>query len=104
MLAMRIYKVKVSNAVSADLDELARFIAAMYRPESGHNYVNRILGQLAALSYTADIYTQSRYAAARRIHPKAKTLSIMNHRWTVIFHIEVDTVVVDRILPSKMIL
>ena len=28
---------------------------------------------------------------------------VNNKRWTYVFHIEDDTVVVDRILPSKMI-
>lgn len=38
---------------------------------------------------------------ARKIHPEAKTLSIMKHRWTVVFHIDGDFVVVDRILPAS---
>ena len=82
---------------------MAEYIASLYRPESGHNYVDRVLGQLAALSYTADVYPLSRIMTAKRIHPQAKTLSIINHRWTAAFHhIDGDFVVVDRIIPSKM--
>jgi len=92
----------VSNKASSDLDAMAEYIASLYHPESGHNYVNRVLGQLAALSYTADIYPFSRLTTAKRIHPQAKTLSIINHRWTAIFHIDSDFVIVDRIIPSKM--
>ena len=33
-----------------------------------------------------------------------RLLSIMNKKWTVVFHIEIDTVIVDRILPSKMMI
>lgn len=99
---MRSYEVIVSNEAYSDLDEMALYIAKLYRPESGHNYVNRILGQLVALSYTADIYQFSHLITAKRIHPQAKTLSIMNHRWTVVFHIESIYVIVDRIIPSKM--
>lgn len=99
---MRVYRVIVSKTASFDLDSMAEYIASLYRPESGHNYVNRILGQLEALSYTADTYQFSRLMTAKRIHPRAKTLSIINHRWTVIFHIEGDFVIVDRIIPSKM--
>ena len=102
MLAMHVYRVIVSNKASLDLDAMAEYIASLYRPESGHNYVDRILGQLAALSYTADIYPFSRFTTAKRIHPKAKTLSIINHRWTAIFHIDGNFVIVDRIIPSKM--
>lgn len=99
---MHVYKVIVSNKASLDLDAMAEYIASLFRPESGHNYVNRILGQLAALSYTADVYPFSRYTTAKRIHPQAKTLSIINHRWTAIFHIDGNFVIIDRIIPSKM--
>jgi len=102
MLAMRNYKVIVSNKATADLDSVARFIASIHRPESGHNFVNKILGKLAALSYTADIYQYSQLPSAKTIHPKAKTITILNHRWTIVFHIEKDYVMVDRIIPSKL--
>lgn len=102
MLAMNVYRVIVSNKASSDLDAIAEYNASLYRPESGHNYANRILGQLASLSYTADTYQFSRLMTAKRIHPLAKTLSIINHRWTVVFHIDGGFVIVDRIIPTKM--
>ena len=101
MPAMRNYEVIVSPKAASDLDDVARFIASIHRPESGHNFVNRILCNLAALSYTADIYQFSQLQAARLIHPRAKTITILNHRWTVVFHIERSFVIVDRIVPSK---
>ena len=101
---MKTYKVIVNNEAVSDLDGISKYVAGLYRPESGHNYVNRILGQLAALSYTADIYPFSRYAIAKAIHSKAKTLSIINHKWTVVFHVSGNYVVVDRIIPSKMMI
>ena len=102
MIAMRNYKVIISENASSDLDAMAKYISTLYRVESGHNYVNRILGQLASLSYTADIYQYSKFVIARKIHPFAKTLSIMNRKWTVVFHIESDYVMVDRFIPSKL--
>lgn len=101
---MHNYKVIVSDEAYSDLDEMALYIAKLYRPESGHNYINRILGQLAGLSYTADIYQFSPMLTAKRIHSQAKTMSIMNHRWTVVFHTESTYVIVDRIIPSKMMM
>lgn len=101
MTAMRIYQVIISYEVLSELEAVAQYIASIYRPESGHNYVNRILGQLAALSYSADAYLYSRFELAKAIHPKAKTITIINHKWTVVFHIEGDFVIVDRIIPSK---
>lgn len=101
---MQSYQIAVSNAAVADLDGIASYVASLYRPESGRRYVNKLLGQLASLSFTADILAYSRFAVAKAIHPKAKTLSIVNHRWTVVFHIDGDFVVIDRILPSKMMI
>lgn len=75
-----------------------------HNAKSGHNYVNRILGQLVSLSYTADINPFSRYAIAKAIHPKAKTMSIINHKWTEVFHAAGNFVFVDRIIPSKMLI
>ena len=102
MPAMKTYKVIVSKAAVLDLDSISSYVASLYRPESGHKYVNRILGQLASLSYTADIYPSSRFATAKAVHPNARTISIINHRWTVVFHIKEQYVMIDRIIPSKM--
>ena len=101
MTAMRIYQVVLSYEVLSEMEAVAKYIASIYRPESGHNYVNRILGQLAALSYSADAYRYSRFTLAKAIHPKAKTITIVNHKWTVVFHIDGDFVIVDRIIPAK---
>ena len=94
MPTMRNYRVIVSNDATDDLDGMVRYIASLYRVE--------ILGKLASLSYTADMYRYSQFATARRIHPKAKTLFIMNHKWTVVFHIDGNFVMIDRFIPSKL--
>lgn len=103
MTAMRTYQVIISYVVLTELEAMAQYIASIYRPESGHKYVNRILGQLAALSYSADAYQDSRFTLAKAIHPKAKTITIVNHKWTVVFHIDGDFVIVDRIFLAKTI-
>lgn len=103
MTAMRTYQVIISYAVLTELEAMAQYIASIYRPDSGHKYVNRILGQVAALSYSADAYQYSRFKMAKTIHPKAKTLTIINRKWTVVFHIDGDFVIVDKIFPAKTI-
>ena len=50
---MRSYKVIVSKEALSDLDSIAAYVAGLYRPSSGHKYVNRILGQIASLAFTA---------------------------------------------------
>lgn len=101
---MQKYNVIVSSDATTDLDEIADYIANIYRPETGHKFVNRILGQISSLSYSAGTYRTSPFIMARMIHPQAKTMSIIRHKWTVVFHIEQPNVIVDRILPSSLII
>ena len=101
---MQKYNVIVSSDATTDLDEIADYIASIYRPETGHKYVDRILGKISSLSYSAGTYRISPYIMARMIHPEAKTMSIINHKWTVVFHIEQSNVIVDRIIPSSLII
>ena len=66
------YTVIVSNEAVGDLDEIANYIATVFRSASGHNFVNRILGQIQALSYSAGTYRESPYMMAKLIHPIPK--------------------------------
>ena len=45
----------------------------------------------------------SKYELPKRYHPNAKTFVIGNKKLTVIFHIDGDYVIVDKILPSAMV-
>ena len=38
MIAMRIYQVIISYEVMSELEAMVKYIASIYRPESGHNY------------------------------------------------------------------
>ncbi len=103
MIVMKIYQVVVSDEVLSELDNISTYVASLYRQDSGHKYVNRILGKLASLCFAAEAYPISSYSVAKKSHPKVLTMSIINHRWTVIFHIDRNLVMIDCIIPSKMI-
>ena len=49
MIVMKIYQVVVSDEVLSELDNISTYVASLYRQDSGHKYVNRILGKLASL-------------------------------------------------------
>lgn len=59
--------------------------------------------EILSLSILADIYLPSHFADIRRYHPHARRMVSHNKRLVYVFHIEDDTVVVDRIIPSKLI-
>ena len=56
------------------------------------------------LRYLADFIPESRYRSVHHYHPHAKQLRTRNKQLNIIFHIEGDYVVVDKILASKMII
>ena len=86
-----------------DISQLARYVADNYVEEAGERIRLRMMAQIVELSFSAESFALSRFNTALRIHPQARTLSIMGHRWTVVYHIEGEYVIIDRILPSSMI-
>lgn len=92
-----------SMAATQDIDDIVAYIRSICRLESGLKYVARVREKIEALSYSADALPFSRRRTIKNIHPMAKSLAIMNHKWTVVFHMSGEYVIVDRLLPSKMI-
>ena len=100
---MQNYKVVYSLAATKDIDNIVAYIRGIYRLESGLRYVGRIREKLEALSYSANALPNSRKRTIHNIHPEAKSLAIMNHKWTAVFHISGNYVIIDRLLPSKLV-
>ncbi len=100
---MKTYNVKIKAAANADLMNLALFLRNVMSVEGAWKYHQNMLNEVHSLSILADLYPPSHYADIRRYHPRARRMVSHNKRWVYIFHIEGDTVVVDHIIPSKMI-
>jgi hypothetical protein len=98
---MRRFKLIIKNSASLDIHSIVDFITSINTEKSGLNYETKLIHSLLPLRNCAGSIQYSHFRTAQEIHPKAKTLSIMKHRWTVVFHIEGDFVVVDRILSSS---
>ena len=94
-------KVVFSAEANRDMECVEAYVAEKYRPESGQRYVRRLYSYISELSFAASTISPSHYLVARRIHPKALSNAVM-HRWTIVFHIYGDYVIIDRILASKM--
>ena len=100
---MQSYKLIVSLAVLNDLDNVAAYIASIYRLESGLKYKKRIVEQVKRLSYCADCFPISKKSSIKRIHPEARRMLVMNRKWCVIYHISDGYVMIDRFVPSKFV-
>lgn len=101
---MKEFKVRILDTVFADIDDIADFIVSVSTFEHAAKYAREIGAEIMALRYLADIIPESRYKSVRFYHPHAKQLRTHNKKLNIIFHIENDIVIVDKILASKMII
>ena len=95
--------VRLHRLAVRDLDALYVFLITVMSKEGANRYIDAMIAEVNSLSIFADLYRPSRSADLRCYHPRACRMVSHNKRWVYVFHIETDMVIVDRILPSKMI-
>ena len=100
---MTVYKVEIDESVREDVEDLKQFLRSVMSREGAHRYIEAIYGEMMSLSVFADCFAESRSTTIRRVHPGARRMVSHNKRWVYIFHVEDETVIVDRIRPSKLI-
>lgn len=100
---MRKYTVIVTDDVEDYFVDLMRFVASKYTLEAAIRFAKRIREEVGTLSYLAPILPQCKYELPKQYHPEAKTYTIAKKKLTVVFHIDGDYVIVDKILPSALI-
>ena len=100
---MKEYKLKYSDEIVADFDKLSNFATEQHTPDFAKRYIAELRKEIEDLSILAGVFHESEYRIPKFYHPNAKTMSIGKRKLTVIFHIEGEYVIVDKILPSCMI-
>ena len=100
---MKQYKVLYRYDVGAYLNELAVFVSQQTSRDHAERYIQRLRSEVEDLSHLALIFPKSRYLMPLRFNKDAKTMTIGHRKLTVIFHIDGEYVIVDKILPSCMI-
>ena len=101
---MQVYKkVKIDPSANEDIDELFEFLIEVMSYEGARRYVMAMIDEVNSLIAFADCYTVSRSLTIKQVHPHARRMVSHNKKWVYVFHIETDTVVIDRILKTKMI-
>ena len=101
---MKEYRVKILDSVFDDIDSLAEFIVSISTAEHAIKFVHELGAEIMSLRYLADVIPESHYRTVLQFHPHAKQLRTRNKRFNIIFHIEGDKVIVDKIIASKMII
>lgn len=103
MSVMKIYKVEVAPSAKADVNEFADFLFENMSREASYHYLDMIGQEMESLSIFANCINESQSRIIKGVHPNAKRMISHNRKWNYVFHIENDTVVIDRILKSKLI-
>lgn len=100
---MKVYRVRISRKAWLDVEELSDYLLTVISKEGARKYLDTMIAEVQSLALFADLYRMSPMADIRQYHPKARRMVSHNRRWVYIFHVEEDTVIVDRIRPSKTI-
>ena len=100
---MKKYKVIYRVGVEAYFDKLGDYVGEMTSSYFALQYLQRLREEVERLSYLAPMLPSSKYELPKLYHPEAKTLVVGNKKLTVVFHIDGDYVIVDKILPSALI-
>ena len=101
---MKTYNVRMLNSAEADIDELADFLFKTLSREGAYRYLDFMEQEVLSLSVYADCFSESHSKTILEIHPKARRMVSHNHKWVYVFHIEGNTVLVDRILHASAII
>ena len=100
---MKTYKVRVLQSAEADIEALADFLYENLSREGAYRYLEFMEQEVLSLSVYANCFAESHSKTVLAVHPKARRMVSHNHKWVYVFHIEEDSVLVDRILPSSSI-
>ena len=100
---MKEYKVRILDTVFADIGDIADYIVSVSNSKHALEYTRQLGAEIMSLRYLADVIPSSRWHAVLRYHPQARQMRTHNKRLNIIFHIEEDTVIVDKILAASMI-
>lgn len=101
---MIIYKVVIKKEVFNDLSAIKDFIVTVASVDMAMRYVDVLEQEIYSLAYLAPCIALTSSRTAKKYHPQARKIVTHNKKWTIIFHIEGSFVVVDKILPSKMMI
>lgn len=100
---MTIYNVRLHSSAMSDMDELEEYLKSVMTQIGANKYIDTMIAEVMSLSIFADLYRTSTKEDILQYHPQARRMVSHNKRWVYIFHIEDETVIVDRIRPSKLI-
>jgi len=100
---MKTYPVLIRKQVYLDLYEIASFIVSVNNYSLAQRYLLMLYHEIQTLSYLADVIPFAKWSFISAQYPNCKSLITKNKKWNIIFRIENDFVIVEKIIASKLI-
>jgi hypothetical protein len=100
---MKTYPVLIRNQVYLDLYEIASFIISKNSYSLAKNYMLMLYNEIKSLSYLADVIPSAKWSFISAQYPNCKSLITKNKKWNIIFKIENDFVIIEKIIASRLI-
>ena len=100
---MKIYKVRVSKRVEKKIIEIKDFIVSINTQASSIEYVVGLYEEIDTLSYMADLIPPLIWSIPSVVRENEKRLLVKKGKLTVFFHTYKSCVMVDDIIPSKLV-
>ena len=102
-LIMKTYPILIRNQVYSDLYEIASFIISKNNYSLAKSYMLMLYNEIKSLSSLADVIPFAKWSFTSVQYPNCKSLITKNKKWNIIFRIENDFVIVEKIIASKLI-
>ena len=100
---MKTYPVLIRNQVYLDLYEIASFIVSKNNYSLAQSYMLMLYNEIKTLSYLADAIPFTKWSFISTRYPYCKSHISKNKKWNIIFRIEDDFVIIEKIIASKLI-
>lgn len=100
---MKTYQIQIRKNVKKDLDLIKNFIVEKSNREHAIKYAEEPYTEIESLTFLADFIEISDLKTGKKFSKKEKVFITRNHKWSIFFHVYRNIVIVDRILPSKMV-
>jgi hypothetical protein len=101
---MKTYPILIRNQVYSDLYEIATFIIYKNSYSLAQTYMLMLYNEIKSLAYLADVIPFAKWSFITTRYPNCKSLITKNKKWNIIFRIENDFVIVEKIIASKLII
>ena len=100
---MKTYQIQIRKRVRKDLDLIKDFVVEKTNHENAIKYAAELYAEIESLTFLADFIKISEWKTGSKFSKREKVLITKNRKWSVFFHIYRGIVIVDMILPSKMV-